>query len=737
MHSRVACLLLSFLLLTFQSPRDSIRQHYEAAEAYQRAGNLAAAEREYVAILSEAYHRLGTIYTAQENYKEAVAVLETAAGYRSDSPEVLVDLAIAYFYIGQYQKAIEPLSRTLVLTPQSSAAHHMLGKTYFMIGEFEKAEHELGVAQKLSPADYDVTYTLGLAYLRLHKFAQAKQLYDRMIVQVGNRAPLRVLIGRAYRETGFLAEAIEEFKKAVAIDTKFPRVHYHLGLTYLLKDGAARLGDAEGEFKLELANHSDDFFGNYYLGIVYATEAKWADAISLLEKAARLQPNNPDPYFFLGQAYQSLEQYERAIEVLKKTIELNPDLAHNDYQVTNAHYRLGQSLIKAGRADEGRKELQIAAELKSKAFKRNEAKLDVFINTANLAEQNKFPELSSAQGIIAERATPNEQAMQTIVSEGAFYTKVIARAHNNIGLLRAERQDFRAAAEQFKVASIWNPQQEGLDYNSGLAYYKSELYKEAVAPFENELKVHPDNILAKQLLGLSYFMTENYAAASTLLSEVVAAKPMEPALYYPLAQSLIKQARMEEADRVIQQMLLTGGNSPQVHILLGQAYYNKNDSAKALKELQAALALEPKTRLAHFYTGVIYLKMGKLEESSREFEAELSVNPADLQAKYNLGYVSLARQQTERGIKLMNEVLQVKPDYGDARFELGKALLQQGDVKGAVESLEIAAKLEPGQAHVHFQLGRAYLAAGRKAEGDDQLELSKQLKAKERSQTNP
>jgi len=188
MHSRVACLLLSFVLLTFQSPRDSIRQHYEAAEAHQRAGNSVAAEREYLAILAEAYHRLGTIYTAEENYNEAVAVLETAAGYRSDSPEVLVDLAIAYFYIGQYQKAIEPLSKTLVLRPQSSAAHHMLGKTYFMIGEFEKAEHDLGVAQKLSPADYDVSYTLGLAYLRQHKFAQAKQLYDRMIVQVGNRA---------------------------------------------------------------------------------------------------------------------------------------------------------------------------------------------------------------------------------------------------------------------------------------------------------------------------------------------------------------------------------------------------------------------------------------------------------------------------------------------------------------------------------------------------------------------
>src|SRR5206468_10934511 len=137
------------------------------------------------------------------------------------------------------------------------------------------------------------------------------------------------------------------------------------------------------------------------------------------------------------------------------------------------------------------------------------------------------------------------------------------------------------------------------------------LYQEAVDPFENELKNHPENVSAKQLLGLSYFMTENYARAAALLSEVVAAKPNEPALSYPLALSLIKQGKIEAADGIIQQMLVRG-DSPEIHILLGQAYYGKGDSAKALEELQKALALDSKTRLAHFYTGVIYLKMGKL-----------------------------------------------------------------------------------------------------------------------------
>jgi Flp pilus assembly protein TadD len=85
----------------------------------------------------------------------------------------------------------------------------------------------------------------------------------------------------------------------------------------------------------------------------------------------------------------------------------------------------------------------------------------------------------------------------------------------------------------------------------------------------------------------------------------------------------------------------------------------------------------------------------------------------------------------------MREVSLLKPEFADAHYELGKALLQKGDIDQAIESLQRAAKLDPGKAHIHYQLGRAYLAAGRKQEGDGQIEVSKQLKEKERTQTNP
>ena len=127
---RSVFLPLAFPLAALPFSQDTIRQHYEAAEAHRRAGNLAAAEAEYIAILAEGYGRLGKIYLAQKAYEKAVTALEAAALARPGAPEALIDLAIAYFEAGQYEKASEPLRRELDRNPNSAAARHMLGKTY-------------------------------------------------------------------------------------------------------------------------------------------------------------------------------------------------------------------------------------------------------------------------------------------------------------------------------------------------------------------------------------------------------------------------------------------------------------------------------------------------------------------------------------------------------------------------------------------------------------------------------
>jgi tetratricopeptide (TPR) repeat protein len=86
MPLRSTFLPLLVLLFLFQSSQqDTIRQHYEAAEAHRRAGNFSAAEAEYTAILAEGYSKLGKIYSAEKEYKLATQTLEMATRYAPQS----------------------------------------------------------------------------------------------------------------------------------------------------------------------------------------------------------------------------------------------------------------------------------------------------------------------------------------------------------------------------------------------------------------------------------------------------------------------------------------------------------------------------------------------------------------------------------------------------------------------------------------------------------------------------
>jgi len=566
--SRFLSLLL--LPLVFQSPQDRLLQHYESAEALARAGNPVAAETEYTAILAEGYRAVGRIYSARQKHRQAIAAFEAAALYQPTSEQTLLDLALTYYEAGLFDKALQPLQKAIALNAQNPSAHSMLGKTYFSLREYEKAAAELKAALDFGSDDFDTSFTLAIAYLQQRQFTDARQVFDSMLQHLGDRPELHVVIGRALRVAGRLPEAIDEFKKAIALNPSLPRVHDNLALAYLMNEGVSRLADAEREFKTELLTNPDEYFANYYLGIVYIFQRKWELAIAFLKNASRVQADNPDPYFQLGQAYQELEKHDQAIEALRKSIALNPDLAHNKFQVTTAHYRLAQSLLKLGQVEAGQKELRLASQLKAEAFKMAQT-LNTgpsTMGTSQLPEDEKLPATGSVNSTTSSSNVLDENAIRELERAEAYYAKLLGAVHSSIGLLRADRGDFRAAAEQFRLAANWNPQQQDVDYNLGLAYFRTESYKDAVPPLETEVKAHPENIRARWLLGLSYFKISDYSRASELLADVTTSESTNVDLYYALASSLIKQGKTELADQAIQRMAKVTGDSPQLHILI-------------------------------------------------------------------------------------------------------------------------------------------------------------------------
>lgn len=576
------CLIILSLLLpplSFNSPQDkTLAQRYEAAQELVRAGKLAEAETELKSIVAAQYRRLMKTYAALMKREAALEAAEAAANYQSNDTDLLIEMAMVYLEAAQFDKAVDPLLKAAQLQPNNADVHKTLGKTYFALGDYEKSARALEVALKLTPNDFNSSFTLAITYLQQRQFTAARRVFDSMIAEFGEKPEIHIAIGRAFREAGRLPEAIEEFKRAIASNSQFPGAHYNLGLAYLWNEGGSAVASAEGEFKIELAANPDDFFSNYYLGITCIFQRKWEPAIEYLKTASRIQPNNPDPYFQLGQAYQELQKHAEAIDVLTKAIHLNPNLPHNKFQVTTAHYRLAQSLLQTGQTEAGRKELQVASELKARAFEITQS-------------------LSSKQSTMGTSRVPDENDQKTqpsldektrseLEANEAQLTKIIAALHNSLGLVQAGRQDLADAAVQFRLAKKWNPQQAGLDYNLGLAYFRAKSYREALAPLESEIKANPANTQARWLLGLSYFKTQDYSKAAELLHDVPASGSTNVELYYALGKALLEQGNF----------------------------------VGAVSNLEIAVKLEPENALFHYELGRAYTAAGRREDGKREDE---------------------------------------------------------------------------------------------------------------------
>jgi len=76
----------------------------------------------------------------------------------------------------------------------------------------------------------------------------------------GRFCALHALIGRAYTFGHFPEPAVAEFRKAIQLDPKYPRVHGMLGYSILEFRGEEAYPQARQEFERELKLHPDDYY---------------------------------------------------------------------------------------------------------------------------------------------------------------------------------------------------------------------------------------------------------------------------------------------------------------------------------------------------------------------------------------------------------------------------------------------------------------------------------------------
>ncbi len=85
--------------------------------------------------------------------------------------------------------------------------------------------------------------------------------------------------------------------------------------------------------------------------------------------------------------------------------------------------------------------------------------------------------------------------------------------------------------EAGKQAAKKNPDDATAHFNSGVAYLKSGMYKEAIEEFKQAIRIDPDDAKAHKTLGYVYLNLYMYEEAIESLTQVIRIKPDATAHY--------------------------------------------------------------------------------------------------------------------------------------------------------------------------------------------------------------
>ncbi|MBI3247073.1 MAG: adenylate/guanylate cyclase domain-containing protein [Deltaproteobacteria bacterium] len=187
--------------------------------------------------------------------------------------------------------------------------------------------------------------------------AQARQMFEKALELDPQYAEAYARLGWTYsrewasqwtQDPQALGQAFDLAQKAVALDDSLPGAHLLLGDVHLWRNRQHDQAIAEAERAIALDPNNAE--GYVWLAHILKFVGRSEEAIQLVEKAMRLNPQYPFNYLFeLGVSSHLTGRYEEALVPLKKILVLNPNFVF-------AHVNLAICYAELGRLEEARAE---------------------------------------------------------------------------------------------------------------------------------------------------------------------------------------------------------------------------------------------------------------------------------------------------------------------------------------------------------------------------------------------
>jgi tetratricopeptide (TPR) repeat protein len=316
-----------------------------------------------------------------------------------------------------------------------------------------------------------------------------------------------------------------------------------------------------------------------------------------------------------------------------------------------------------------------------------------------------------------------------------------AAAKRMLSDVALEEKDIKAATDYMAAASAETPQDLDLKVRAGQLNLRLRQFPQALAVFDDVLKVKPDDESAivgsaaaklgatdalgayKQVMDaaakfpqspqLKYWlgvaaeaMTKTQEAEASFKQSMVL-DPKRAAPVVALAQFSIKDRKYQEAITRLQEARARVAPEEEhwLRATLAQVYVKQRNFALAFKEFEAALTAAPDNAEARARYGAALREAGRFDQAKKHLQDALSDDPRNAMILAEMGTYFQTQGMYDKAIDFYQQAIAIAPKDDDYFVRMGSATYAKGDASGAVEFLKTAQSLNPTNPDVSYWMG--------------------------------
>lgn len=387
-----------------------------------------------------------------------------------------------------------------------------------------------------------------------------------------------------------------------------------------------RLSEAVKAYRALLAEHGEQAYVLYLLGVATYNLENWAEAAEVLARALQLNPTHAPTACCLGHVLCKQGDSEKAQTAYAFALQIKPDY-------TEALCHLAELLESMGERAEAKERC-----LQWHALEPDNAQPLLALARLAEAENNAEDVQQWAKGALDLR--PNDPEALCLMGSAALAREALEEAEAL----------YRKALEQ-------QPQNPFPHYYLGVIFYRQKKYAWALGAFQTTLTLKKDLLNAHLMRGKTAVQLRRYGIACEHFEHYLHNGGEQNAgFHYFYGETLRNKDRLREAIVHLQKALLENPQYADAYVSLGHAFRKQEKFKLSLESLHKALSEEPDLYDAIFGLSLTYRDF-KSEQIQEHMSCALKyalraveMKPLDAGAQFNLANVYMDLGLPERSI---------------------------------------------------------------------------------------